>query len=57
MPKFGTLTFSNCVIDGVTFAVSLPDEYQRVNSSNVVQIATGTLPPTSTAFATHYKHS
>ena len=56
VPKFGTLTFTNCLIDGGTLAVSLPHEYQRVNSTNTVTIATGSLSSTGTAFATNYKH-
>jgi hypothetical protein len=57
VPNFGTLTFTNCLIDGDTLAVSLPYETQRVNSSNTVQIATRSLSSTGTAFATNYKHS
>ena len=57
MPKFGTLIFSNCIIDGVTLAAALPEEHQRVNSSNVIQIGTGPVLPAGTAFATRYKHS
>jgi hypothetical protein len=33
-----------------------PFRYQLVNSSGILQIATGALPPGGTAFATHYKH-
>ena len=57
VPNFGTLTFTKCRIDGITLAASLPYRYQRVNSSNIVQIATGALPSTGTRFATSYKHS
>ncbi len=57
VPSFGTLTFTSCSIDGSALAGWHPAEYQRVNSSNVVQIATGALSSTGTAFPTHYKHS
>ncbi len=57
VPNFGTLTFTNCLIDGGALAVSLPSQYQRVNSSSTVQIATGSLSPGGTTFATTYNHS
>jgi len=57
VPNFGTLTFTHCLIDGITLAVSLPYRYQRVNASNTVQVATGSLSPAGTTFATSYKHS
>jgi hypothetical protein len=57
VPNFGTLTFTHCLIDGTALASWNPAEYQRVNSSNIVQIATGALSSTGTAFPTHYKHS
>jgi hypothetical protein len=57
VPNFGTLTFTHCLIDGKPLARANPGQYQRVNSSNVVQIATGALSPAGTTFATHFKHS
>lgn len=57
VPSFGTLTFTHCLIDGTALAGSNPGAYQRVNSSNVVQIATGALSSTGTAFPTQFKHS
>jgi hypothetical protein len=57
VPRFGTLTFTRCSVDGKALAGSHPAKYQRVNSSNIVQISTGALSSTGTAFATHYKHS
>jgi hypothetical protein len=57
VPKFGILTFTNCSIDGKALAASHPARAQRVNSSNVVQIATGALTSKGAAFATHFKHS
>jgi len=57
VPNFGTLTFTHCLIDGTALASWNPAEYERVNSSNIVQIATGALSSTGTAFPTHYKHS
>jgi hypothetical protein len=57
VPNFGTLTFTHCLIDGTALAGSNPAEYQRVNSSNVVQIATGALSSTGTSFPTQFKHS
>jgi len=57
VPKFGTLTFSHCSVDGKTLASAHPTKVQRVNSSNVVQITTGALSPAGTAFATHFKHA
>ena len=56
VPNFGTLTFTHCRIDGGALAIALPYQYQRVNSNNIVQIATGALSA-GTAFATYYKHS
>jgi hypothetical protein len=56
VPNFGTLTFTHCVIDGTALASWSPAEYQRVNSTNVVQIATGALSSAGTAFPTHFKH-
>lgn len=57
VPSFGTLTFTKCSVDGTALAASHPAKYQRVNGSNVVQIATGALPSKGTTFATHFKHS
>ena len=56
VPGFGTLTFTGCLIDGRALARSHPARWQRVNSRNVVQIATGALSAGSNAFATQYKH-
>ena len=56
VPGFGTLTFTSCLVDGRALARLHPVRYQRVNSRNVVQIATGALSPGGTAFATQYKH-
>ena len=57
VPSFGTLTFTHCLIDGTALAGHNPTQYQRVNSNNVLQIATGALSSTGTAFATQFKHS
>jgi hypothetical protein len=57
VPKFGTLAFTHCLVDGKTLASANPAQYQRVTSSNVVQITTGALSPAGTTFATHFKHS
>jgi hypothetical protein len=57
VPKFGTLTFIHCLVDGTALANAHPAQYQRVNSSGTVQIATGALTSGGTAFATHFKHS
>ena len=57
VPSFGTLSFTSCSVDGKALARAHPARYQRVNSSNVVQITTGALSSTGTAFLTHYKHS
>jgi hypothetical protein len=56
VPRFGTLTFTHCLIDGSALAGSHPAEYQRVNTGGIVQIATGALSSAGTAFATHYRH-
>jgi len=57
VPKFGTLTFSHCLVDGHALASANPTQVQRVTSSNVVQITTGALSSTGTSFATHFKHA
>lgn len=57
VPSFGKLTFTHCSVGGRTLASWNPVQYQRVNSSGVVQIATGALPSAGTAFPTYYKHS
>jgi len=57
VPSFGTLTFTHCFIDGTALAGWNPAKYQRVNSSNIVQIATGALSSTGTAFPVYYRHS
>jgi len=57
VPNFGTLTFTNCLIDGKTLASWHPHEYQRVNHVGIVQIAPGALSLAGTAFATYYNHS
>lgn len=56
VPNFGTLTFTNCSVDGKALARSHPARYQRVSGS-VLQIATGALASAGTAFPTHYKHA
>lgn len=55
VPNFGTLTFTNCLIDGRALGGWHPGEYQRVNSAGIVQIAPGALSPAGTAFSTYYK--
>jgi hypothetical protein len=57
VPKFGTLTFTHCAVDGKTLASAHPTKVERVNSRNVVQITTGALSRAGTTFATHFKHS
>jgi hypothetical protein len=57
VPSFGTLTFTHCHIDGTPLAGWNPTAYQRVNSSGVLEIATGALSSTGTAFPTKFKHS
>ena len=57
VPKFGTETFTNGLIDGKTLQSWNPQQYQRVNSTGIVQIATGALSTSGNAFATSYKHS
>ena len=57
VPDFGKLTFKNCLIDGKALASWHPDAYQRVNSVGTVQIQTGGMWPTGTAFTTHFQHS
>ena len=57
VPKFKTITFTHCLIDGKALARANPTRVQRVNSSNVVQITTGALSSTGTSFATHFKHA
>lgn len=56
VPKFGTLTFTNCLVDGKALAAAHPAKNQRVNGS-IVQITAGALSSAGTAFATHFKHS
>jgi acyl dehydratase len=56
VPRFGTLTFTRCFIDGRALARSHPFRYQRVNRRNIVQIATGALSSGGTAFPTYYRH-
>lgn len=56
VPSFGKLSFTQCSVGGKTLASWKPGEYQRVNGSGVVQIATGALASTGTAFPTTYKH-
>jgi hypothetical protein len=56
VPNFGTLTFTSCLVDGRALAHLHPVRAQRVNSRNVVQIATGALSPGGRAFATHFRH-
>jgi len=56
VPSFGTLTFTNCLIDGKALGHSHPARIQRVNSRKIVQIATGALSSGGTAFPTRYKH-
>ena len=56
VPNFGKLKFFNCQIDGKALQSWNPQEYQRVNSSGTVQIATGPFSPAPAAFATYYRH-
>jgi len=56
VPKFGTITFTHCSVNGKALAASHPARYQRVTSGGTVQITTGALSSAGTAFATHYKH-
>jgi hypothetical protein len=56
VPSFGTLSFTNCSVDGKALAAAHPAKNQRVNGSTV-QITTGALSSGGTAFPTHFKHS
>ena len=56
VPKFGTLTFTSCLVDGRALAHSHPARYQRVTRKGILQIATGALSSGGTVFATNYKH-
>ena len=57
VPDFGKLTFKNCLVDGKALASWHPQAYQRVNSIGRLQISTGGLWPSGTAFSTHFQHS
>src|SRR5215470_17807669 len=57
VPKFGTLTFTNCLINGNPLGVQQSHEYQRMNHAGIVQIAPGALYSEGTVFATYYNHS
>jgi hypothetical protein len=56
VPNFGKLKFTNCQIDGTALQSLHPQEWQRVNGSGTVQIATGPFSPAPAAFATYYRH-
>src|SRR5579859_5492080 len=49
VPNFGKLTFTSYYIDGSALARWNPAQYQRVNSSRIVQIANEALTPAGTA--------
>ena len=57
VPNFGTLTFTNCLIDGTAIGGWHPHAYQRVNGRGTVEISTGGLWPGGAAFTTHYQNS
>ncbi len=57
VPNFGTLTFTNSLIDGKAPASWRPLKYLRVNHAGIVQIAPGSLSLAGTAFVTYYNHS
>jgi len=57
VPNFGTLTFTNCLIDGTALASGHPREYLRANHAGIVQIAPGAVSSAGPAFATYYNHS
>jgi hypothetical protein len=56
VPNFGTLTFTNGLIDGKALTSGHPAGYLRANAG-IVQIAPGALSPAGTAFTTYYNHS
>jgi hypothetical protein len=56
VPNFGKLKFTNCQVDGKALQSWHPQEVQRVNSSGVVQVATGPFSPAPAAFATYFRH-
>jgi peptidase A4-like protein len=57
VPNFGKLKFTSCMINSQALESASPQEFQRVNHSGVVQIATGPFsPPGGLAFATYYRH-
>jgi hypothetical protein len=41
VPDFGTVTFTNCLIDGKALTSRNPGEYLRANPAGIVQIAPG----------------
>jgi len=57
VPNFGKLTFTHCAIDGSALGHRHPARFRRVNLRGIVQIATGALSSSGTAFSTIYKHS
>jgi hypothetical protein len=57
VPNFGTLSFTNCLIDLKTLASRDPAEYLRATKAGTVQIAPGALSTAGTAFSTYYNHS
>ena len=53
--NFGSMTFTNCTLDGNAFGNSATDRYTLANNSNTVQVTTGTL--SGDHFGMTWKHA
>jgi hypothetical protein len=53
--NFGSMTFTNCTLDGSPFGNSSTDQYVLANDSNTVQVATGAL--SGNHFSMTWKHA
>jgi hypothetical protein len=53
--NFGSMTFTNCTLDGSPFGNSSTDKYTLANNSNTVQVTTGAL--SGKQFSMTWKHS
>jgi hypothetical protein len=53
--NFGSMTFTNCTLDGSPFGNSSTDKYTLANNSNTVQVTTGAL--NGSQFSMTWKHA
>jgi surface antigen len=57
VPNFGSVTFSDVLVNGSPLKAAKPKAYQQATAAHVVQISVGTLDSSGEIFTLTYEHS